>query len=219
MLRHVFASCVNTTLPYNTEYMNDSSASNKVVDAQSGSTQEYRSLFFYTLTAIVIALLVRTFIAAPYLVSGASMDPAFETFDYLIVDRLSYEIGDPHRGEVIVFKYPYDPSRSFIKRVIGLPGDTVILSGNTVTIKNNAHPEGFTLDEPYISAENERPSEMSTTLKEDQYFVMGDNRKASADSRSWGVLPRENVVGRAFVRLFPFTHISYLPGAAHYQSE
>ena len=118
---------------------------------------------------------------------------------------------------MVVFKYPYDPSRSFIKRVIGLPGETVVLQGNTVLIRNEENPDGFIIDEPYISEVNERPSDMTVTLSDGQYFVMGDNRKASADSRTWGSLPRENIVGRAFVRLFPLTHIGLLPGGATYK--
>jgi len=185
--------------------MNDSHASNNVVDAKSSNAQEYTSLVIYTLAALLIALVVRFFIAAPYIVSGASMDPTFESWHYLVIDRLSYQFEEPQRGDVIVFKYPYDPSRSFIKRVIGLPGETVELHGETVTIINTEHPNGFTLDEPYIAPENQRSTDMSMTLKEDQFFVMGDNRKASADSRSWGPVPRANIVGRAFFRLFPGT--------------
>jgi signal peptidase I len=196
--------------------MNTSFASQET-DAQSGNTQEYKTLIVYTVAALFIALVVRFFIAAPYVVSGASMDPSFETWDYLVIDKLTYHFEEPHRGEVVVFRYPYDPNRSFIKRVIGLPGETVILQGNTVIIKNTENPGGFIVDEPYIATINERPSDMTVTLGSDQYFVMGDNRRASADSRSWGALPRENIVGRAFVRLFPFSNIDLLPAQATYQ--
>ncbi len=201
--------------------MNDLLASNNVVDAPSGNTsgnaQEYRSLIVYTFLALFVALFVRIYIAAPYLVSGASMDPSFETLDYLVIDRVSYRLEDPVRGDVIVFKYPHDPSRSFIKRIIGLPGETVVLQGETVLVRNAEHPEGFILSEPYIAAQNTRPTEMTMQLKEDQYFVMGDNRRASADSRTWGALPKQNIVGRALVRLFPFNEIDLLPGEATYQ--
>lgn len=196
--------------------MNTSFASQET-DAQSGNTQEYKTLIVYTVAALFIALIVRFFIAAPYVVSGASMDPAFETWDYLVIDKLTYHFEEPHRGEVVVFRYPYDPNRSFIKRVIGLPGETVVLQGNTVIIKNAENPDGFIIDEPYIATINERPSDMTVTLGSDQYFVMGDNRRASADSRSWGALPRENIVGRAFVRLFPFSNIDLLPAQATYK--
>lgn len=197
--------------------MNDSIASNNVVDAENSRMSEYRSLFLYTFLALFIALFVRLYIAAPYLVSGASMEPTFATLDYLVLDRISYRFDEPHRGDVIIFKYPHDPSRSFIKRIIGLPGETVVLQDNTVIIKNEAHPEGFILDEPYIAASNQRPSNLSMTLTDEQYFVMGDNRRASADSRSWGALPEQNIIGRAYVRLFPFNEISLLPGEATYQ--
>ncbi len=199
--------------------MNDSSASNNVVHAYSEKTNEYSSLLLYTLVALLLALVVRLFIATPYMVSGESMDPTFKSWDYLVIDRVTYQFEPPARGDVIVFKYPYDPERSFIKRIIGLPGETIMLQGNSVRIINTEHPEGFVLAEPYITDENKRPSDVSVTLEEGMYFVMGDNRRASADSRSWGALPEDHIVGRAIVRLFPFTHIDILPGIAHYENE
>ncbi len=128
-------------------------------------------------------------------------------------------VGNPERGDVIVFNLPEDTSRALIKRVIGLPGDTVVLSGPnpTVTIINKDHPDGFTLSEPYIDpADYGGASNMRVTLGPDQYFVLGDNRKVSADSRLWGILPRKDIVGRVFLRLFPFNHIGILPAESRY---
>jgi len=179
-----------------------------------------RSLFGYALVAVGLALIIRFFVATPYIVSGASMEPTFENHDYLIVDRLTYDFSGPQRGDIVVFGLPQEPSRDLIKRVIGLPGDTVELSGAapTVTIVNSAHPDGFTLDEPYLSQENlGGSSDMKVTLGADQYFVLGDNRKVSADSRLWGILPRKDIVGRVLLRLFPFNAIGLLPGKANYQ--
>jgi len=132
---------------------------------------------------------------------------------------VSYRFGEPERGEVVVFRFPQDPSRSFIKRVIGLPEETVILEGNTVIIKNEDHPDGFTLDEPYVASENGRSSRMTVELGEGEYFVLGDNRKESADSRVWGNLPREFIVGKTLARLYPVTSISLRPGEAEYSAE
>jgi len=175
-----------------------------------------RSFVFSVLLVLVVAILFRMFVAAPYLVEGASMEHTFQTFDYLIVDRLSYRLGSPSRGDVVVFHFPLDTKRTFIKRIIGLPGDTVTLDGKTVTITNTAHPEGFPLDEPYIAEELSAQSHMTVTVKSEEYFVLGDNRKESADSRYWGALPASNIVGRAFVRLYPLKHINLLPGAYNY---
>ena len=175
------------------------------------------SLIAYTVAAIGLALLIRFFVAAPYIVSGSSMEPTFYDLHYLIVDRLSYDFENPQRGDVIVFDLPQDTSRALIKRVIGLPGETVVLNGSSVSVINAAHPEGFTLTEPYLDPKDlGGASDMRVTLGQDQYFVLGDNRKVSADSRLWGALPREDIVGRVFIRLFPITKIGILPGEARY---
>ena len=176
-----------------------------------------RSLVAYTILAIGLALVIRFFIAAPYIVSGSSMEPTFFNLHYLIVDRLSYRFESPQRGDVIVFDLPQDTSRALIKRVIGLPGETVVITGNAVSIINTANPQGFTLNEPYLD-----PSDLGgatnirVTLAPDEFFVLGDNRKVSADSRLWGTLPRSDIVGRVFIRLFPFTKLGVLPGEARY---
>ena len=185
-------------------------------DPISGNSNEYRSLFIYGSVAFAFALIIRFFVAAPYLVSGASMDPTFHSSDYLIVDRISYQLHEPMRGDVIVFRYPQDPSRSFIKRIIGLPGETVEIHGHAVTIINAAHPDGLTIDEPYVAPDNMSDSCTKVTVGKDEYFVLGDNRKASADSRSWGTLPRDHIIGRALVRLFPFTQLGIDPGSTQY---
>ncbi len=162
-------------------------------------------------TSLLMVFLVRTFIAQPFVVNGASMEPTFHTNEYLIVDQLSYELGDPNRGEVIIFRYPLIPSRFFIKRVIGLPGETVKISGTKVEIKKPGDTEFFALQEPYVEFPKE--SFVETTLASDEYFVMGDNRMASLDSRSWGPLKKSFIVGKAFIRLFPPSKVDFLPGS------
>ncbi|MCK5285841.1 MAG: signal peptidase I [Candidatus Pacebacteria bacterium] len=163
----------------------------------------------FSLIAILLVLPFRIFVAQPFLVSGASMSPNFETGHYLIVDQLSYNFEKPQRGEVIVFRYPKDPKKFFIKRIIGLPNETVILNEKTITIKNEENPNGFLIEEPYIK--NFSSNNMSTSLGEGEYFVMGDNRPASSDSRLWGVLQEDLIVGRSFLRLFPFNEIELFP--------
>jgi signal peptidase I len=183
------------------------------------TVQKDRSLFGYALFAVGLALIIRFFVATPYIVSGASMEHNFENHDYLIVDRLTYDFSTPQRGDIVVFGLPQEPSRDLIKRVIGLPGETVEIAGTapTVTIVNSTHPGGFVLDEPYLTRENLGGStDMKVTLGADQYFVLGDNRKVSADSRLWGTLPRKDIVGRVLLRLFPFNAINILPGKANY---
>ncbi|MCA9363238.1 signal peptidase I [Candidatus Kaiserbacteria bacterium] len=167
----------------------------------------------FSIIAILIVIPIRMFVAQPFIVSGSSMDDTFHSGEYLIVDQVTYHFEEPNRGDVIVFRYPRDPSKFFIKRVIGLPGDTVSIEDATVTITNVEHPDGFEIDEPYIKS-MAPAAPMSEKLGDREYFVMGDNRDRSSDSRAWGVLQKERIIGRAFVRLFPPNEIDYLPGAA-----
>jgi len=177
------------------------------------------SLFVYTIVAIGIALFVRFFIAAPYLVSGPSMEDTFYNHDYLIIDRLTYRLSTPERGDVVVFSLPQKNGETLIKRIIGLPGDTVTVSDSGVTIANAANPKGFKLTEPYLSPDNLGGlAGMTVTLGPDHYYVMGDNRRVSFDSRSWGALSGDNIVGRVIVRLYPFSDVGILPGEARYSS-
>jgi signal peptidase I len=166
----------------------------------------------FSLIALIIVIPIRMFVAQPFIVSGASMQNTFHTGEYLIVDQLTYHFREAARGEVIVFRYPKDPSKFFIKRVIGIPGDTINIEGNTVRISNAANPNGLILDEPYVKS-MANGTTMTEVLGDREYFVMGDNRDQSSDSRIWGILQEERIIGRAFVRLFPPSAFDYLPGA------
>jgi signal peptidase I len=163
------------------------------------------------LVAFLIVVPVRFFIAQPFIVSGASMENTFHTGEYLIIDQLTYRFEDPQRGDIIVFRYPQDPSKFFIKRIIALPGDTIDIKGNKVTIETGTEKKELTLDEPYIKSMAQSTT-LHETLGDREYFVMGDNRDASSDSRIWGVLPKDKIIGRALVRLFPLDKIGVFPG-------
>ena len=171
----------------------------------------FTELLKFAIIAVVIVAPIRLFVAKPFIVSGASMEPTFQTGQYLIVDELTYHFEQPQRGQVIIFKYPLDPTQYFIKRIIGLPGETVNIKGGTVSITKT---DGSTLNLPESYIKNiGNGADMSVTIPADQYFVMGDNRPESSDSRYWGLLPRGNIVGRAFVRLLPINEIGVLPGS------
>jgi len=159
--------------------------------------------------ALVTVLIIRTFIAQPFLVSGASMEPNFHNGNYLLVDEITYRFREPIRGEVIVFKYPGEQREYFIKRIIGLPGETLTLAESQITITS---PEGTTttLNERYLSNATRTFGEKVVTLGPDEYFVMGDNRGNSFDSRSWGPLEGSLIVGTARLRLFPFSQAGAL---------
>jgi len=154
--------------------------------------------------ALLIVIPIRYFIFQPFFVKGQSMEPNFENGDYLIIDEISYRFREPLRGEVVVFKYPQDPSQRYIKRIIGLPEETIIIEDGRVTIINWQGDQ--ILDESnYLSSSVQTPGKVQITLTGNEYFVLGDNRSVSADSRSWGPLPKENIVGRVILRAWPFT--------------
>jgi len=188
-------------------------SSDKTADVPVKEEHPLTEIVRFSLIAILIVIPIRMFVAQPFIVSGASMDNTFQSGQYLIVDQLSYYFEQPKRGEVIIFKYLRDPSKFFIKRVIGIPGDTIEIEGNVVTITNETYPEGIILNEPYIKS-MQPGANLIETLAAREYFVMGDNRDQSSDSRTWGVLQESFVVGRAFLRLFPPDELDYFPGSA-----
>lgn len=170
------------------------------------------------LLIIVVVIPIRMFIMSPFIVEGASMHPTFKNLDYLVVDEIVYAFSAPARGDVIVFRYPADPSIFYIKRIIGLPGETVSITRGAVSITNSSEPTSPTpvvLPEPYIVNEDATYTK-NITLGQGEYFVMGDNRPNSADSRAWGVLPRKNIIGRVDLRLLPVSHAGFFPGDATY---
>ncbi len=166
----------------------------------------------FALIALLIVVPIRWFVAQPFIVRGASMEPTFHTGEYLIVDQLTYRFTEPKRGDVIILRYPRDESIYFIKRIIGLPGETVELQGTTIIIRSDG-AEPLTLDQSFIDTADMRPEFATYTLTSEEYFVMGDNRDESSDSRVWGPLPTNDIIGRAFVRLFPPTELDLFPGA------
>lgn len=172
---------------------------------------EYLSeLIRVVVISLAIILPVRYFLVQPFYVKGASMEPNFYDHEYLIIDELSYRLRDPVRGEIVVFRYPNDPRQFFIKRVIGLPGETVQFDNGKVVIKNNDHPKGFVLAEAYL------PSALATTggsevaLGRDKYYLLGDNRTSSLDSRYFGALARGYIIGRVWVRGWPLDRVTKL---------
>lgn len=130
------------------------------------------------------------------------MEPNFYDHEYLIIDELGYRFHDPIRGQIVVFHYPKDPTQFFIKRVIGLPGETVEIANGKIKIYNDAHPNGVVLEEPYLERETNSPPQ-TVTLKPQEYFVMGDNRPSSLDSRIFGPVSRSLIVGRVWLRGLP----------------
>lgn len=152
--------------------------------------------------AAIVVIPIRYFVFQPFLVKGASMEPSFHDGDYLIIDELSYRLREPSRGEVVVFRYPFDPSQRFIKRLIGLPGETMEIKNGQVDIVDS-NGQAVALKETYISNILPLTDNIKVPLKADEYFVMGDNRSHSFDSRKWGILPRDYIIGRVVIRAWP----------------
>lgn len=170
----------------------------------------------FAIIAFIIVWPIRAFVAQPFIVSGSSMVPTFQNSQYLIVDQISYRFEHPKRGDVIVFKYPNDTSKFFIKRVIGLPGETVFINEEKVSVET-IDGTIINLDEPYVK--NESKNNLRIDIGETEYFVMGDNRAASSDSRYWGNLDENFIVGKAFIRLLPFNTFGLNPGHYDYNLE
>jgi len=164
-------------------------------------------LFFWeTLQVVLLSLLIvipiRVFVFQPFIVRGISMEPSFHAGDYLIVDELSFRFREPKRGEVIVFRFPGDPSQRYIKRIIGLPRETVVIEAGRVKIISESSE--FWLDESFYLPGNVFSGDnFKKSLGSDEYFVMGDNRAHSSDSRLWGAVKKELIIGRVILRLWP----------------
>jgi len=153
------------------------------------------------LISIVTVFLIRNFLAQPFLVSGASMEPTFDNRDYLIIDEITYRFREPERGEVIVFRYPQDPKVYFIKRIVGLPGDRVVIKNGKVVVYSGGQE---------IKISGDTNGSVDRTMGEGQYFVLGDNRYNSFDSRNWGPVPRENIIGLTRLKIFPINEFELI---------
>ena len=149
-----------------------------------------------TIALTVLIFLVIRFAVQSFRVDGESMKPGLYTDEFVLVDKVTYLFHAPERGDVIVFHYPLDTTRDFIKRIIGLPGDTISITSTSVVV------DGQTLHEPYISLPHNFESN-TWKLAPNQFFVMGDNRDNSLDSRSWGPLDRSYIIGRAVAVYWP----------------
>jgi signal peptidase I len=164
--------------------------------------------------ALIIVLPIRYFLFQPFIVKGESMVPNLQSGDYLIVDEISYRFVNPQRGDVVVLKYPLDATQRFIKRVVGLPGETVDISNGKVTITKDG--KSFALNEKkYLPNLVVTDGDVHVVLGDDKYFVLGDNRPFSYDSRRWGVLPKDDIIGKALLRLLPLPKISVITSPSY----
>lgn len=172
-------------------------------------------IFKIFVISLAIIIPIRYFLIQPFFVKGASMEPNYEDGQYLVIDELSYRLREPERGEVIVFKFPKNTSEFFIKRIIGLPGETIEIKGAEIKIKNKGNPDGFVLDESSYLKNIPNLGEYTMTLGADEYFVLGDNRSASYDSRRWGPVPKNDLIGRVWLRAWPLNVAEVMEAPAY----
>lgn len=171
--------------------------------------------------ALIIVVPIRYFLFQPFFVKGQSMEPNFENGDYLIIDEISYRFRHPQRGEVVVFKYPENLSQRYIKRIVGLPEETIEIKNGKVVIfgkdynppttspQPSAGPLSQILDESdYLSPATSTAGDIRVSLAENEFYVLGDNRIYSADSRRWGPLDKEYIIGRVFFRAWPISALA-----------
>ncbi len=149
---------------------------------------------------LLVFLPIRFFLFEPFLVRGESMEPNFHNLDYLIIDKLTYRVKDPQRGDVVVFHPPFDQRIYYIKRIVGLPGERIVIESSQITIFNKENPQGFVLKEAYVR-NHYTVGKIDVNLDKDEYFVLGDNREASYDSRKWGPLKRKNIIGKVLIQI------------------
>ncbi len=181
----------------------------------STTKSEVLAFVWETIKVVVISLAIilpiRYYLVQPFFVKGASMEPNFEDGDYVLVNEISYRFTAPQRGDVVIFRYPLDQSQFFIKRIIGLPSETVEIKDNKVAIYNKDKPEGFVLDEKYLAPEQMTLGNSIIKLDDNEYFVLGDNRLQSSDSRRWGPVNKSLITGNAFLRPWPITKVIKIP--------
>lgn len=214
LLLALYSTLVLTVCKVFSSIMNGQSDQNPSTHDMSEERSALGKIGLFILEVIKVALLagvtiglVRYFLFKPFYVKGQSMEPTYLEHEYLIVDEISYRFRTPERGEVVVFRSPVTDSEYYIKRVIGLPGERVSVQNNKVIIYNDAHPEGVVMSESAYLTE-ETPGSITVTLGIDEYFVMGDNRDASYDSRRFGAIHKKDIIGRTWLRGWPIQRIS-----------
>lgn len=182
---------------------------------QKNNQWSWKEFFSFAFLILIIVLPIRMFVAQPFVVSGASMEPVFHTGEYIIVDQLTYKIfHEPKRGDIVIFKVEnpetHQVNKFLIKRIVGLPNEIIRINGHEISIKKPGEENFQVLEEDYINKPFQ--SFLEVEIKEDEFFVLGDNRSNSIDSRYFGSIEKSSIIGRAFLRLLPITEIDYLPG-------
>ncbi|PIS05028.1 MAG: signal peptidase I [Candidatus Buchananbacteria bacterium CG10_big_fil_rev_8_21_14_0_10_42_9] len=168
--------------------------------------------------SLAIIIPVRYFLIQPFYVKGASMEPNFHDNEYLIINEITYRFNDPERGDVVVFRNPNNKKEFFIKRIVGLPGETVAINNGRIVIKNNSNPQGIVLEEDYLEPGTKTLANNNKewTVPALHYFLLGDNREHSLDSRIFGPVDQDLIIGSALVRGWPVDRLGFVGGDVIY---
>lgn len=177
------------------------------------------NFFMDFLETIVVALsifvVVYLFLVQPHEVKGNSMEPNFHNNEYILTDKISYRFSDPKRGDVVIFKSPKNPDVDYIKRIIGIPGEKVKIQSGFVYINDKKINEVYLRENTVLYPGSSMQEGADIIIPENYYFVMGDNRSHSSDSREFGPISQANIIGRAFMRYWPLSEFGLLPAAAY----
>lgn len=181
-------------------------------DKKPTSFKDHVIDFFQTLVVFAaIGTAVYWLVAQPHKVSGSSMFPNFKNGDYIITDKVSYRFSEPRRGDIVVFKNPRDETQDFIKRIIGIPGDHVKVSGGKIFLNETELTEPYLADTIFTNPGSFLQEDQEITVEPGHYITIGDNRPASSDSREWGFITRGEIIGKVFFRYWPATEIGIYP--------
>lgn len=212
-------------------YQSDTCAATRITFILNGTLMgEQKSSIWSTIVDIIetvvvaaaIFVVVYLFLLQPHQVKGASMEPNFHDLEYILTDKITYRFSEPRRGDIIIFKAPPNPEIDFIKRIIALPGEKIEIKNSKITIYNSEKPGGFTLSEPYeimepIIGGTRLPEGKIFEVPKDSYFVLGDNRTHSLDSREWGEVPKSAIIGKAWLRYWPISKFSFVKRVSYSQ--
>lgn len=177
-------------------------SSNKLFYLTGWVYEVARGIIFIIAILIVIVAILGTI----YIVDGASMEPSFNDGEYILVEKLSYWLSTPHRGDAVILKFPGDPeNKKYIKRIIGLPGDKIVIKNQKVYINGSA------INEFYLTYGTPTLPDLNITVGQKEYFVLGDNRENSNDSRIWGTCPEKLIIGKAWIIFLPLKNFSVIP--------
>ncbi len=169
--------------------------------------------------SLAIIVPIRYFLIQPFYVKGASMEPSFYDHEYLIINEITYRLNNPQRGDIVVFRYPKDPSQYFIKRVVGLPGEKVEITDGMVFVSDSLGNKKMLDESGYLDSESKTIGEKSWILGDNEYYVLGDNRENSSDSRVFGPVRRDLIVGKVWFRGWPFWRVGFFPQVNYWGEE